>query len=138
MNDRTIIEVVAGREPLPFIAEYCAFVWLHGDCNSEGDATSPLDREWSWLYHSDRRGTERFDVLGPEETGLRDVIVIKASTRQTALRGAYLTALRTGGRVRDRGLERSLHEVSEEIADLPQRLHAADRARALRGAQLDE
>lgn len=127
MKNGVVVEVVPGPDPLPFIAEYCPFVWLHTNCNSDGNAASPDDRRWSWLHKSDRHGSERFELLGPSETGRVDgVILVEATSFDTARRAAYLTALRTGGRIREGAVELSVADLASAIPDLDQRLQLAD------------
>ena len=124
------VDVVPGSEALPFIAEYCSFVFLHTSCGSDGDAASRYDREWSWLHHSDRTGDAEFEVLCPQASGRTDgVIVVRATAMIVARYAAYLTALRTGGRLLEGGIDLPLAEVATTIPDLAQRRLLADRWR---------
>ena len=57
-----ILKVIPGALPKPFIQEYGPFVWGHDECDSDGDCGHPLDRQWSELFHRDRRGAAVFEI----------------------------------------------------------------------------
>src|SRR5262245_13170865 len=98
---------------------------MHSSCDSDGDSTSRRDWDWSYLWHADRSGGDRFNVRRVE---LR-MFEVEAPSRSVALAAAYLTALRTGGTVSEGGALLHLVALERVIPDLDRRLALADEAR---------
>ncbi len=119
--------VEPGDDPLPYFAEYPYFIWGDVDYDSEGDCERPTDRRWPWLWLM-HRDTEEIIEIGRPEDDPESRYEVTGQDQVSVVSAAYLTALRTSGRIIEPGGRRAqeLAEVAGRVPDLSQRLRAAD------------
>ena len=83
----------------PF-GDYVSFLWGDQDCDTDGDAKSPEDRDWTELTVINRRSDlERVDVDPLPDNPL--TLLIKSDDEHLAARLAYILAATAGGTLSD-------------------------------------
>jgi hypothetical protein len=112
------IRVRVGNHPLPFFAEYPYFLWGEVNYDSEGDCTRPSDRSWMELDVTNRHDDTTVSVLREDGEVDQSVYSVSGSDLLTVQRAAYLTALRTGGRILT-GESDSTESPDQYFADVP-------------------
>ncbi len=55
-------------EARPFFAELPYYLWGQVNYDSEGDCTSPTDRNWTWLELTNRDTRDRLDITSQDNT----------------------------------------------------------------------